>query len=167
MEILDLFGVNWKLMLAQLVNFAIVVFVLWRFAIKPLMKVMEERNKEISQGLEDANSAAEKLQNTEKEVKAQLNEAKQEAMSILEKGHKQAEADRQTSIDQTKEDVKQIVEKAKDQISAEKTKMVQEVKKEAAALITESLNKILLDGLSKEVDQKYIKKSLAELENEK
>lgn len=167
MEILDLFGVNWKLMLAQLVNFAIVVFVLWRFAIKPLMKVMEERNKEISQGLADATLAADKLQNTEKEIKAKLSETKLEAMAILEKGHKQNELDRQTSLTKTKEEVKQVVDKAKEQIQAEKEKMVKAVQKEAAALLVESLDKILANGLSQEIDQKYIKKSLAELEHEK
>ncbi|MBT7553014.1 ATP synthase F0 subunit B, partial [bacterium] len=79
MEILELFGVDWRLMIAQLVNFVIVLLVLWKFAIKPLMKTMESRNAEISKGLDDAKAAADKIEEVEHDVKIKLQETKAEA----------------------------------------------------------------------------------------
>lgn len=163
MEILELFGVNWKLMLAQIVNFAIVFFVLWRFAIKPLLKTMESRNQEIASGLDNARKAEDRLLAVEKEAKAQLNEAKKEAMLILEKANLQAETNRKLTLDKAKSEVEVVVSKAKEQISQEKEKMFVEAKKEFSQMLVLALDKILSKNLSKEIDQKYIKQALHDL----
>ena len=148
MEILELFGVDWKLMVAQLVNFAIVVLVLWFFAIKPLMKTMEGRNKEIKKGLKDAQKAGDRLQEVEKEVNDSILASKEEAIVILDKAKKQAEGNRKESIDKTKEEMKV---------------MMDDIKKETVDLITISLEKILTKGLNKDIDKKYIKQTLKDL----
>jgi F-type H+-transporting ATPase subunit b len=166
MEILELFGVDWRLMIAQIINFAIVLFVLWRFAIKPLMKVMDERNKEISQGLDDAKQAAEKMEATEQEVKDKINQAKQETVQILEQAKQHADSHRQKNLAQTKEEVKVVIDKAKEQIEIEKQKMLADSKVEITELITKSLQKILSEGLSKELDEKYIAKTLKKLKSD-
>lgn len=163
MEILELFGVNWKLMLAQIVNFAIVFFVLWRFAIKPLLKTMESRNQEISAGLDNAKKAEDRLLAVEKEAKVQLNEAKKEAMLILEKANLQAEANRKLTLDKAKSEVEVVVTKAKEQITQEKEKMFVEAKKEFSQMLVLALDKVLSKNLSKEIDQKYIKQALHDL----
>lgn len=163
MEILELFGVNWKLMLAQIVNFAIVFFVLWRFAIKPLLKTMESRNQEISSGLDNAKQAEERLLAVEKEVKAQLNVAKKEAMLILDKANSQAEENRKLTLNKAKSEVEVVVAKAKEQIAQEKEKMFVEAKKEFSQMLVLALDKVLSKNLSKEIDQKYIKQALGDL----
>ncbi|MBP9802175.1 F0F1 ATP synthase subunit B [Patescibacteria group bacterium] len=163
MEILELFGVNWKLMLAQIVNFAIVFFVLWRFAIKPLLKTMESRNQEISAGLDNAKQAEERLLAVEKEVKAQLNVAKKEAMLILDKANSQAEENRKLTLNKAKSEVEVVVAKAKEQIAQEKEKMFVEAKKEFSQMLVLALDKVLSKNLSKEIDQKYIKQALGDL----
>ncbi len=166
MEILELFGVNWKLMLAQIFNFAIVFFVLWRFAIKPLMKTMESRNKEIKQGLDDAEAAAQRLELVEKDVKAKLQEAKKEAIVILEKANIQAEANRQESLTKAKQEVEQVVTKAKRHIEQEKEKMFMEAKQEFASLLQTSLTKVLSRSISQEIDKKYIHQAIVELKKD-
>ncbi len=167
MEILELFGVDWKLMAAQLVNFAIVVFVLWKFAIKPLMNTMEARNNEIEQGLSDAKAAADKLENTEKDIKGKLQETKAAAADILEAAKKQSDKNQAASVEKTKEEVEALIIKAKEQIDNEKSAMVSEVKGEVADMVVVALQKILSEGLSKEIDQKYIAKVLKDQKNEK
>ena len=168
MEILNLFGVNRKLMLAQIVNFAIVFFVLWRFAIKPLLKTMAERNQEITKGLDDAKLAADRLEAVEKDVKAKLQEAKKESVVILDKANKQAEANHQESLTKAKLEVEQVVSKAKQHIEQEKEKMFVEAKQEFANLLQISLTKVLSKSISQDIDKKYIHQTLAELKkNEK
>lgn len=163
MEILELFGIDWKLMVAQLINFAIVVLVLWKFAVKPLTETMDKRNKEIEQGLFDAEKAKEKLEKVEEEVKEQLQETKKEAAAILEKARQQAEENKQVSVEKTKEEVEALIKKAKAQISSEKDSMVSEVKTEVSKLVVTALEKILSEGLSKDIDKKYIDKVLKDL----
>ena len=53
-SIIKTFHIDWKLMIAQIINFAIVVGIIWYFAIRPLIKKMTERTKTIEKSLEDA-----------------------------------------------------------------------------------------------------------------
>lgn len=163
MEILELFGVDWKLMLAQLVNFAIVVVILWWFALKPLTQTMQKRSDEIKKGLSDAEAAGERLEKVEEDVKAELQKAKVEAVKILEKAKQQSDESRQANIDKTKQEVEVLITKAKQQIASEKDSMVTEVKGEVAKMIVTALEKILSKEISKDLDKKYIDKVLQEL----
>ncbi|MFA5126730.1 MAG: F0F1 ATP synthase subunit B [Patescibacteria group bacterium] len=167
MEILQLFGVDWKLMLAQLVNFAIVAAVLWWFALKPLLGTMGRRNEEIAKGLSDAQRATERLRDVEQEAKHKLQEAKQEALAILEKAQSQAEASRQSAINKTKLEVENLINKAKQQIEAEKNTTLQAAKHELADILVLSLEKVLSKGLTKDLDKKYLQAVIKELKNER
>ena len=53
-SLISTFHIDWHLIVAQLVNFAVVILVLWRFALKPLGKLMDERGQTIAGGLENA-----------------------------------------------------------------------------------------------------------------
>ncbi len=163
MEILNLFGIDWRLMVAQLINFAVVVVVLWWFALKPLMHTMQSRSDEIKKGLTDAKQAEERLEKVEKDVRAKLNEAQTEAVKILERAKKQSDESKQATINKTKEEVEALISRAKEQIKSEKDSMVQEVKGEVAQMVVTALEKILSKEVSKDVDKKYIDKILKDL----
>ncbi len=163
MDILNLFGVDWRLMLAQLVNFVIVVVILWWFALKPLTATMKKRSDEINQGLVDAEAAAKKLKEVELEVKAKLQEGRVEADQILDNAKKQADLSRQENISKTKEEVSNLIKKAKEQIQNEKDAMVSEAKGELAQVVVVALEKILTSTEAKNLDKKYISKVLKDL----
>ncbi|MCD4760676.1 F0F1 ATP synthase subunit B [bacterium] len=163
MEILELFGVDWKLMLAQLVNFVIVVVILWWFALKPLTKTMQSRSDEIKKGLSDAEAAGQRLEKVEEDVKAKLNEAKSEAIKILDQAKKQADESKIANIEKTKQEVEILIKKAKEQLASEKDSMITEVKGEVANMVVTALEKILSEGLNKDIDKKYIDKALKDL----
>jgi len=163
MEILELFGVDWKLMLAQIINFAVVVVVLWWFALKPLTKTMKERSKEITKGLDDAQKSAARLDEVEKIVNDKIKESRFDADVILNEAKKQSEANKQVDLDKAKKEVENLINKAKEQIANEKTLMVKEVKSEIGVMIVTALEKILSAGLTKDIDKKYIEKVLKDL----
>jgi len=163
MEILKLFGVDWRLLLAQLINFGIVVVILWWLAIKPLTRTMRERSGEISRGLDDAKRATERLDEVEKEIKEKLQETKLVAAKILAAGKKNADEARQVSLDKTKQEVEILIVKAKQQINSEKESMVGQAKQEVVAVVLEALRKILSVGLSKDLDKKYIDQVLKDI----
>ena len=61
MELLSNLGINGKLLLAQIVNFFILLYILKRFAYKPILKVLDDRKEKIEKGLRDAENAKDKL----------------------------------------------------------------------------------------------------------
>lgn len=81
MEALANLGIDWKLLLAQVVDFVIVLLVLKRFAYQPMLKLLDERTAKIEKGLADAEHAGQKL--SEIETKEDIAEARTEAKRIL------------------------------------------------------------------------------------
>ena len=70
MEALANLGIDWKLLLAQVVNFVVVLLVLRRFAYQPMLRLLDERTHKIEKGLADAESATRKLGEMETKEKA-------------------------------------------------------------------------------------------------
>ncbi|MFA6253409.1 MAG: F0F1 ATP synthase subunit B [Patescibacteria group bacterium] len=156
MEILQLFGVDWKLMLAQIFNFAIVAFVLWRFAIKPVMANMEKRNQEIEQGLKDAEKSTQKLAESDREIRKNVQETQAKAMQIIMQAKKDAEAEKHTQLEKTKEEVKHLIDKAKEQIASQQEEMILQAKAELAETVVETVRLVMDNKMNKDIDKKYI-----------
>ena len=81
-ELLTTFGINWKLLLAQGFNFAVVLLVLWKFLYQPVLKMLDERRAAIEKGVKDAAAASEKLANADSEGREIVTKASQAAESM-------------------------------------------------------------------------------------
>ena len=77
-ELFSKLGIDWRLLVAQLANFLILLFVLRRFAYKPLLKLLEERKQRIADGLANAQKAKSNLEEAEKERQEIISTAKKE-----------------------------------------------------------------------------------------
>ncbi|MBY0376798.1 ATP synthase F0 subunit B, partial [Patescibacteria group bacterium] len=91
-SIISTFHIDWKIIIAQAINFGIVFVVLYIYALKPLSKLMKERSETIAKGIDDAKLSQEVLQKTNKEYEEILAKARKEANDIFQKGKKEAEA---------------------------------------------------------------------------
>lgn len=155
-DILSSFHIDWKVLIAQLVNFTIVVFVLWFFALKPLAKKMAERSDKIEKSLADAKVIEEKLEHVSAEEKRQMIEAKKEAEKILAGAQQLVDKQKQETVDKAKAEVAKIVEASKKQIAQQKQEMVADVKKEVSELVILAAQKIIAEKLTDAKDQKII-----------
>jgi len=157
-SLIETFHIDYKLLIAQMVNFAIVFGVLYFFALKPLLKVMKERTAKIERGLEDAKKIEESLAKTEEEYKKMLSMAKKDASEIMEKANAQAEEKKKDTIQKAKDEIGQIINKEKEQMRAEKAQTLKEIKKETMDLVVASLEKILEEKMDSKKDVELIKK---------
>ena len=142
-SIISTFHIDWKIIVAQAVNFAIVFAVLYIYALKPLSKLMKERAEKIEQGVKDAKSNAETLENTKSEYEQVLAKAKKEAHIFSEQSKKEAEVRKNEMIEAAKVEVATIIENGKKTLGAEKTKMVEEARKEMASLVIMAVEKVM------------------------
>src|SRR5580692_3744415 len=92
------FGLSWPFFLAQVLNFTIVAFVLWRFAFKPVLATLDERQKKIASGLQYADEMKAKLEAAQQESVASAKRAQAEAAKIIDEARKSAKEflDKQT-----------------------------------------------------------------------
>jgi F-type H+-transporting ATPase subunit b len=156
-SIISTFHIDWKIIIAQTINFAVVFAVLYIFALKPLSKLMKERSEKISKGVSDAETNAHLLEETRKEYEAALVKARNDANKIFQEGKKEAEAKKAEMMENARKEVALSIENGKKMLQTEKEKMVAEAKKEIVDLTMKSAEKLLGGKVSEFLDEKTVK----------
>ena len=141
------FGVDGPHLLIQLINFAILAFILYRFAIKPALGQMEERNRLIEKGLADAQAATQRLADAQKASDAKLNAASDEAAKMLAEARNAAKAAIEAAKAEATAAQTEVIAKAKAAIEADRVKMMNEVRGEVSRLVVETAAKVLEQNL--------------------
>jgi len=141
------FGVDGPHLLIQLIHFAILAFIVYRFAIKPALGQMEERNRLIEKGLADAQAATQRLADAQKASDAKLNAASDEAAKMLAEARNAAKAAIEAAKAEATAAQTEVIAKAKAAIEADRVKMMNEVRGEVSRLVVETAAKVLEQNL--------------------
>ena len=162
-SIVSTFHIDWHLIVAQVINFAVVFFVLYYFALKPLKKLMDERSATISGGLDNAKKQEELLQAQQTEYDAVLSKARAEAQNIMKDVKKDAETKRAQILATAQDESKAIFENGKKQLSDEKAKIMDEAKKELVNLVVSATGKVLGDNIGEKIETKLVEDSIKKI----
>lgn len=162
-SIAGMFGLNAKLFLAQLVNFGIVLFVLWKWVFTPVTKGLEKRTKTIEKSLQDAETVEQEKKNFEAWRITEMSAARKEASEIVTKAKVDAETVRAELLNKTKAEQQKVMDQTKEQLKIEQVRSVAEVKEEIATLVVAASQKILHGKLDAKTDKELIKESLKEV----
>ena len=158
--LLGTFHIDWRLLVAQIINFAIVFAVLYRFVVKPLQKVMLERTAKIEQGLKDAENARARLTNAENDYKQKIAEALKRSEELTEEARMKAEKAGAEAEEKTREKIAKIIEDEKKKMESERQKIMSEIKSGAAELVIAATEKILKEKIDPEKDRKMIESAI-------
>jgi F-type H+-transporting ATPase subunit b len=163
MGLIKALGIDGRILLAQFINFAILIWVLWRYAYKPVFKILEERKEKVGKGLDDAEKAALNLKEAEEEKIKIILEARQEAIKVLEQAHLKGEERQQEIIKKAEQEIGAIMEKERSKIAAEKSNSLAELKGEVSNLVMIALQKFLEDNLDDKKDKELVAKIVSNL----
>lgn len=155
---IETFHIDWKILIAQAINFLVVFVVLYFLALKPLKKIMSERSEKIEKGVSDAKTNAELLDKTQKEYDAILAKAKIEAHEIFKEGKKEAEENKTQMLELAQQDVENMVKNGKKVLESEKVKMIEDAKKEIVSLVVKATEKLLESNPDESFDEKTLNK---------
>ncbi|HRY63664.1 MAG TPA: F0F1 ATP synthase subunit B [Patescibacteria group bacterium] len=156
----EVLGIDWKLFVAQLINFGLVLFVLWRWVYKPLVKILNERTKKIEKSLKEAQEIGRRLDETKEEQENILAEARKEAAVILDQAEKGAVENKNKMVEEAEAHINKQLEVARQKLSEEKEKISREIKVEVADMVEAALVKIIPEHLDSKADKKIIKQTL-------
>lgn len=139
---------------AQIVNFLFLVWVLAKFAYKPLMKMMEERKNKIASDLSGAETARADAEKVKAEADAALTKARQEAAAIVEA----ARANAQTAAEKIMADANAakdaLLAQGREEVAIEKKKALEEVRAQVIELSMVAAGKIIEKKLGTADDKK-------------
>ena len=162
-EIFTKLGLDHKLIIAQAVNFVLLLIILQRLAYKPVLKMLKERSDKIDKSLKQAKRIEEELKNTEETKIAEIKKAREEAGEIIKEAYETSEQKAQEAIERTKGKTQEIVEKAKLEIRAEKEKSIKETKKEIAEISVLIAKKIMGSDIDENRQKKLADETLAKM----
>ncbi|MBX4187176.1 MAG: F0F1 ATP synthase subunit B [Candidatus Doudnabacteria bacterium] len=158
--VLGTLGINWKLFLAQLVNFGIVLFVFWRWIVKPLGTTLTQRQERIESGLKNADRMDAEKKKFEEWKIGEMRKVRNEADNILRTTTDTANKIKQETIVEAQHQANKLLDQAKANIDSEKNQMLKEVKQEIATLVVTASEKILRHKLDPKKDHELINESL-------
>lgn len=160
---LGMLGINLKIFLAQLINFLLVLLVLWKWVYQPIVKLLDQRTQRVEKSMRQADEIEQRMASVEQEQKLVVGQAKAEAVVILEQAKAEAETRKKELLANAKQEVQKVIAQGKEQLQAEKQNMVREAKAELVELAVASAKKILEDAVDEKRSRKLAEDTIAHL----
>ena len=162
-NILSNFGVQWVLLIAQAVNFLILLYLLQRFLYKPILKVLEERRAKVAKSLADADEIEKRKAQTEEDRERELAKALKEATQIIEDAKKSATKIIDDAHQKAHKDIESMIQKGRQDIQTEREKMRTEIRQEISRLVVAGLKTVTGKVLTKKDQENILKQSIKEI----
>ena len=156
-------GIEPQLLLAQIVNFLIILFVLTKLLYKPIIGMIEKRKKEIAEGLALTEKMREAQERQKEKENALLAEARREARNIVEAGEKDGGEAKKDIIAAAHKEAAGIVAKGKEDVAGLREKMEKDVRRAAVELATAMTKRLLSSVLTDSTQHKLLTKHIKEL----
>lgn len=160
---MEALGIDVKILIAQIVNFLIVLFLLKKFLYGPILNMLDERKTKIDQGLKDSEKAKEMLNNVEIETDKKNEKAFKDAKLLVENAKKEAAEKSAEIIKKANTDADEIMRKAQVEANEAKDKALMSAKGEIGSLVALALDKITGNGLDNSQKDKLTAKAIEEL----
>ena len=161
--ITDKFGVTVPTIIAQMVNFCLVAFVLYKFAVKPIAATLDERQQKIADGLQYAEEMKTQLAEAERERAEKIKQAAAEAQKILTESREQSKEMIEQKTQEAAAQAEAIIRKASEATELERQKMLSDVRQEVARLVVATSSKVLSRDLSDTEKQNFSDSAAKEL----
>jgi F-type H+-transporting ATPase subunit b len=159
-RIVTTFGVNWPQLLAQVVSFCIVCAILYRFAYRRVLEMLEVRRQQIAQGLAHAEQIKAELARTEAQRQEVMAQAHAQASKFIEEARAAAARVREQETEKAIAAAEEIVSKAHEAAVQEHDRMLAELKREVGRLVVQAATTVTGKILTSE-DQRRLAEETA------
>ncbi len=142
-QLFSAFGIDWHLLIAQAVNFGIVLIALWYFLYKPVMATLDKRREMIAKGVDDARKAGEKLAGADGVAAARVADADKKADGILATAREAANKEKASIVSAAESRAAQVAADAEARAAEEVSRARRESEKDIARLALLAAEKVI------------------------
>lgn len=153
-ELIHTLGIDWKLLAANTITFFIVLWILRRFAYRPIINLLEQRQRTVADGLTKAKQSQEGYAELQREKQRIVEEAKTDALKLVHAAEVEASNLRQQELVKTQTEASQLLAKTKQQLERERQQMVSKAKADLAGLVVTASAKVLGETVDAELEKK-------------
>lgn len=162
-KFIEVFGINWKLLVAQLINFTILVLILGKFVYKPILKALDARKKKIEEGVEFSDKAKKELASVEVMKSEEMKKAEMRGQEVIKKAEMDATKVGSDIIAGAEKEKERILNTGKTILLEQKVTMEKSFYQNAAGVVKEALVKVLGKGDFAKEDEAMIADALKEV----
>ncbi len=153
---MDKLGLNLPGLIAQFVNFGILLFILWRFVLPPVQKMLDDRRQRIQESLEAADRMQTQAVDAERQVQARLDESRTEGHRLVEQAQGIANRIEEEARQRAEAEVEQIRARAVADIQLERDSAIASLRREFAEITVTAAEKIINQSLDRSAHQRLI-----------
>ena len=143
-------------LIAQILNFIVLLWVLAKFAYKPLIKAMDDRRNRIINDLDSAEQTRLDAEALKAQYVEQMANARQEATEIVDKANKVAQNLHDEFMEQARAEKDAMMATAKERIEQDKKQALVDIRTQVIALSTQIASKVVNQKLNSTEDQKLV-----------
>jgi F-type H+-transporting ATPase subunit b len=158
-------GVDGISLLVYVVNFGILLLVLYLVAYKPILKMLDQRSRKIKESVEEAERVRQEAAQRQAEMQATLDQGRQESQRIFAEAREMAERFRQQEAERARRDAGLMVERAKVEIQRERDAAIEQVRQEFGVLAVTAAERVIHRSLDPQAHQDLINEVLLESES--
>ncbi|MFC1974486.1 F0F1 ATP synthase subunit B [Chloroflexota bacterium] len=155
-------GINLPTLVAQVINFAILLGLMYLFAYKPLIRMFDERSRKIKESMEQTELIKEQAARAEEEFEKRIEAAAKEGQEIVSRAVRTGEEVKQGAEQKARQEAESLITRARTEIQRERDTAIDELRKEFADLTILAAGKVIDRSLDKKVHRQIIDKVLEE-----
>lgn len=161
-EGLKALGVNLPSLIAQIINFTLLLIILRVVAYKPVLRLLDERKRRIQEGLQAAEESKRRLAQAEEEAKAQIDMARQEGQALIGQAQQIAARIQGEGREQARQEAEQLLERARGEIRLERDGAIAQLRQEFADLTVRAAERVIRQSVDRQAHRRLIEEVLAE-----
>lgn len=155
-------GINLPTLLAQLINFAILLVLLYFAAYKPILRMLDQRSAKIKESMEQAEAIRQQAAQTEEEVRNKLEEARKEGQSLIAQATQIGDRLKEEARKEARQEAESLIAKARTEIERERNEIIDGLRKEFVDIAVIAAGKVIKETLDKEKHRRIIEEVLEE-----
>lgn len=160
---MEALGIDWRLLIAQVVNFLILLILLTKFLYKPIVKMLDNRSNKIESGLKAAEKSQKDLAKADVDAEKIREKAYKEANEILVGAKSEAGEEAKKIVSKAEAQAEEIRKYAAEEALSSKDKAMRDAKGELSNLVTLALGKIIGEQLDETEKKKMTEKAIKDL----
>jgi F-type H+-transporting ATPase subunit b len=129
-------NINWSTLLLQILNFVVMVFVLWRFFFKPVIRILDERSKKVTSALDEADRKQSEAEGMRAEYEKKLSEAQEQMTAMKQRVQEDLALAKRQLLDETRQEITAMRGKAQNDIEEARRQAISQHRRELGRLVT-------------------------------
>lgn len=165
MELIEKFGIDVGVLIAQMVNFLVVLLILWKFAYKPILGMLRKRTETIEASLANAEKVQKELAEASEMKTNIVRDAKREASQILSSAIADAENAKRALVEETQAELERLKNETHAELLEKKNALISDARNEIATIVVTATEKIIQQRITPKESYERITESLTHIDS--